>query len=76
MAGLIRPETTAVHEAGHAVVAHVLGVGVRQVELLEGGGGRTELDAASARRALIIAVAGEVAEQTCSAPEPEVAWRL
>jgi hypothetical protein len=62
---------TATHEAGHVVMAHMLGVGVRRVALLPAGGGVTELDAldpadpSSARRALILLAAGDAAEAVC-----------
>jgi hypothetical protein len=71
----------AVHEAAHALAAHLLGVGVRRIALLPEGGGVTELDplpkdGREVRTALLILAAGDAAHATTSVPDLVDAWRL
>jgi len=71
----------AVHEAGHAVMARLLGVGIRRVALLSGAGGITELDALiedgrEIRTALVILAAGDAAQAATRVPDLVDAWRL
>jgi hypothetical protein len=71
----------ALHEAGHAVMASLLGVGVRRVALLPGAGGITELDALvedgrEVRTALVILAAGDAAQASTRLPDPVDGWRL
>ena len=85
MAGRLTPETTAVHEAGHAVAAMLCGVRVRRVRLTGDGGGvcvceplPTDNPRKSLRTALLITAAGDAAEDAIELLELAGAepWRL
>jgi Peptidase M50B-like len=72
------PAGTAIHEAGHAVLGHLLGLRVKQVVLHPEGGGTCQFTTRPpVRTALVVLAAGEAAEAAC--PHlvlPESWWAL
>jgi len=73
-------EHTAVHDASHAIVARLLGVRVLGVALHPEGGGVCEFQnppddgIRSARRRLLILLAGDAAEAVCPPAERRTEW--
>ena len=71
--------STALHEAGHAVAAVMLGCRVRSVELFSDGGGVTWLENTehlTDREALRVVLAGRAAAAMLDGPLEDESWRL